>query len=74
MKLYEYLFNLYNSNEDYKEYYKLDNFMQSWIENNMASESMHESFIYGDFAGCYFISFEINHKNRLIEFFIEDGE
>lgn len=68
MKLYEYLFNLYYSKEEYKEYYTLDDFMFNWVESNMANESLYESFINDEFIGFHYRSFGIDHKNRIIEF------
>ncbi len=77
MDLYDYLENKYNElNEetDINESGLLDQFMQTWLEENFANDSMYEEFLDGECLGYYYRNFEIDHKSRRIEFSIEKAE
>lgn len=72
MKLYDYLENKYNEGDFVG--YTLERFIEEWLYSNMANDSMYEGFLNGDFLGCHYRYFEIDHKNRIIDFEISDEE
>ncbi|NFS12894.1 hypothetical protein FDE77_16950 [Clostridium botulinum] len=76
MNLYDYLENKYNELNEagIKEEGFLDYFMQTWLEENFANDSMYEEFLDGECLGYYYRNFEIDHKSRRIEFSIEKAE
>ncbi|EES49892.1 hypothetical protein [Clostridium botulinum] len=73
MTLYDYLENKYY--EEFKEdFNSFEKFVQTWLEENFANDSMYEEFLDGECLGYYYRNFEIDHKGRRIEFSIEKAE
>lgn len=72
--LYEHIEYLYNNSNEYKSEFTLNEFMESWVEENYSAypHCSHEEFLFEEFLGEFELSYEINHDNKTILFYMEE--